>query len=312
MTHEGKNLLVVLGPNASGKTRLAVQLARKLGGEIISADSRQVYRGLDIGAGKDLSDYDRDGPRVPHHLIDIADLNQEFSLFDFQQRFYSVFGLLQHKEVLPILAGGTGLYLEAVLLGYPLIEVPEDPKLRKQCEGLSLEDLTQMLRSRQARLHNVTDLRDRGRLIRAIEIATYSEGKTPPSPPPLNPVVLGIRWPPELLHQRIRQRLEERMKNGLIEEVQGLLDRGVSAEKLFTLGLEYRYVTDFLLGKSKGREDLTENLLRAIAQFARRQRSWFRRMERRGIQIHWTEQGDVEKAVQIVDSFEWKPTPKKI
>jgi tRNA dimethylallyltransferase len=237
---EMKNLVVVLGPTASGKTRLGVELARELGGEIVSADSRQVYRGLDIGAGKDLDEYSSGGSPVAYHLIDIVDLDSEFSVFEYQQRFFSVFEDLLARTVLPIVVGGSGLYLEAVLNGYRMVDVPADPVLRADLEPLSQEALVDRLQALR-RVHNTTDLEDRDRLVRAIE--QYSEQHEPEPGPEIRPVVLGVRWDREVLRGRIRKRLGERLEEGLIDEVQSLREAGVSWEKLSFLGLEYRSKT---------------------------------------------------------------------
>ena len=234
-----KNLLVVLGPTASGKTRLGVELARELGGEIVSADSRQVYRGLDIGAGKDLDEYSSGGSPVAYHLIDIVDLDSEFSVFEYQQRFFSVFEDLLARGATPIVVGGSGLYLEAVLNGYRMIDVPADPVLRADLAPLSQEALVDRLQALR-RVHNTTDLEDRDRLVRAIEIAQYSAQHEPEPGPEIRPVVLGVRWDRQVLRRRIRERLGARLEEGLIDEVQNLHDGGVPWEKLSFLGLEYR------------------------------------------------------------------------
>jgi len=296
---ERPRCLVVLGPTASGKTTLGVRLAAALGGEVVSADSRQVYRGLDIGAGKDLDEYVVDGRPVPYHLIDIVDLDVEFSVFDFQQRFYRTFEALQQRGVLPVIVGGTGLYLEAVLSGYRLAPVAEDPELRGELRELSAEQLVKRLLALDPRPHNTTDLVDRDRLIRAIEIATHQAAHPAPPAPAVEPLVLGTRWPREQLRQRIRRRLAQRLDQGLIEEVEGLVARGVSWEKLHFLGLEYRYVADLVQGRIKSRNDLLQKLASAINQFAKRQQSWFRRMERRGTVIHWLDGADLAPALEL-------------
>ena len=295
----GNDLVMVLGPTASGKTRLGVELARELGGEIVSADSRQVYRGLDIGAGKDLEEYSFGGPPVPFHLIDIVDLDIEFSVFDYQQRFFAVFDDLKARGVPPIVVGGSGLYLQSILNKYRMVEVPEDLDRRAELEVEATTTLIERLRGLRA-VHNTTDLEDRGRLIRAIEIAEYS-AKNPPEPSPeIAAVVLGIRWDRRVLRNRIGKRLAERMREGLIDEVQQLHDAGVSWEKLGFLGLEYRFVSDFLRGVITNENDLRQKLASAIAAFAKRQDSWFRRMERQGTVIHWIEGGDLETARRML------------
>ncbi|MFV2071851.1 MAG: tRNA (adenosine(37)-N6)-dimethylallyltransferase MiaA [Thermoanaerobaculales bacterium] len=294
------NSLVVLGPTASGKTRLGVELARALGGEIVSADSRQVYRGLEIGAGKDLDEYSSGGRPVAYHLVDIVDLDVEFSVFAYQQRFFSVFDDLQARGVVPIVVGGSGLYLEAVLSGYRMVEVPVDPNLRADLEPLTNEALVRRLRALRS-VHNTTDLEDRDRLVRAIEIAQYSTEHEPESGPDIRPVVLGLRWDRKRLRRRIRERLDARLKAGLVDEVQRLHNEGVPWEKLSFLGLEYRFVSDFLRGRIKNENDLRQKLAAAICAFAKRQETWFRRMERRGTEIHWVDEGDLDRALRVVE-----------
>lgn len=278
------NLLVVLGPTASGKTHLAVEAARQLDGEIISADSRQVYRGLDIGSGKDLNEYGT----IPYHLIDVVDPGYEFSLFNFAQAFSLACGGIHERGRLPILAGGTGLYLDAVLRGYELVEVGENRQLRLALEPCTLDELRQRLLSLQPEGHNTTDLNDRSRLVRAIEIAVGARRPEAQSVslPPLSPLVFGLNWPREQLRQRISRRLRERLEHGLIEEVAALHAAGVSWQTLDYYGLEYRFVAQHLQGQLN-RNDLFQKLNSAIHQFAKRQDTWFRRMERQGVNIHW-------------------------
>jgi tRNA dimethylallyltransferase len=294
------NLLVVLGPTASGKTHLGVRLARALHGEVVSADSRQVYRGLTIGAGKDLDEYVVDGETVPYHLIDVVDLDHEFSVFEYQSRCFQVIEDLTARHTLPVLVGGTGLYIEAVLKGYRMVEVPENPGLRAQLAGLSAEELAARLTDLKPGQHNTTDLVDRDRTMRAIEIAAYTRDHEPPPAPELHPLILGTRWPRDVLLTRIRTRLVERIDAGMIEEVQGLLAQGVPSERLEFLGLEYRYVTDYLEGRLATKEELVEKLFVAICQFAKRQGTWFRRMERRGACIHWVDRAAGSEALKAV------------
>ncbi|BCR03341.1 tRNA dimethylallyltransferase 2 [Desulfuromonas versatilis] len=278
------NLLVILGPTASGKTRLGVEAAGALGGEIISADSRQVYRGMDLGTGKDLAEYGE----VPHHLIDIVDPGYEFNVFEFQRRFFEVFAELRGRGRLPVLVGGTGLYLDAVLRGYRLVEVPENPALRAELAGLSDAALRERLRALRPELHNTTDLKDRPRLVRATEIAegeAAAAASLPPLPE-LRPQVFGLSWPREILRRRITARLKERLEQGMIEEVQGLHAAGVAWETLEFYGLEYRFIAQHLKGELN-RNDMIQKLGSAIHQFAKRQETWFRRMERQGTAIHW-------------------------
>jgi tRNA dimethylallyltransferase len=290
------NLLVLLGATASGKTQVGVRIARALNGEIISADSRQVYRGMDLGTGKDLKEYGE----VPYHLIDIVDPGYEFSVFEFQHRFVSAFLDIQGRGKLPILVGGTGLYLEAVLKGYRLVEVPPNPELRSELEPLSLEELADHLKAIHPSLHNTTDLRHRERIIRAIEIAQFNaDPMKQPFLPDLSPIVFGIRWPREVLCQRITRRLRERINQGMMEEIKRLHKAGVSFEKLEFYGLEYRYGAMYLRGLIT-RNDLFQKLNSAIHQFAKRQETWFRRMERRGTRIHWVP-GDKDPAGKILE-----------
>jgi tRNA dimethylallyltransferase len=293
------NLLVIVGPTATGKTRLAVTLALEQGGEIISADSRQVYRGLDIGAGKDLDEYMVDGQKVPYHLIDEVDLDQEFSVFDFQRRFYEVFDNVSARGVLPVLVGGTGLYLDSILMEYNLVAVPENLMLRTELYGLSFEELKQRL-AQVKRLHNVSDFGSPERVIRAIEITTFQKNHAAEVRPALNPLIFGIQVEHQILRQRIHDRLHRRFNQGLIAEVEQLIKRGVSQERLDSLGLEYRYVTRFLTGAITSQDELALKLEQAIYQFARRQESWFRRMERKGIRIHWLEGADLNSAREVI------------
>ena len=290
------NLLVILGPTASGKTRVGVEVARVLNGEIISADSRQVYRGMDIGTGKDLEEYGS----VPYHLIDIADPGYEFNVFEFQRRFVEAFNGIQARGRLPVVVGGTGMYLDAVLRGYRLLEVPENPGLRRELASFSLEDLAARLKGSNPKLHNTTDLLDRERLTRAIEIAESGrEREQPPSLlPETEPAVFGIRLEREILRQRITKRLRERLNRGMIEEVTELAKKGASFETLEFYGLEYRFVAKFLKGELN-RNDMFQKLNSAIHQFAKRQETWFRRMERQGISIHWVD-GNADPAAIIL------------
>ncbi len=289
------NLLVILGPTASGKTRIGVRLAMALGGEIISADSRQVYRGMDIGTGKDLKEYGS----VPYHLIDIVDPGYEFSVFEFQRHFSRAWAEIQGRGKLPILVGGTGLYLDAILRKYRMTEVPANYELRKESAKSPLEDLAARLKAANPKLHNTTDLLDRERVIRAIEIAEYKREAEDGFPlPELKPVVFGILWPREALHQRISQRLRERMNQGMIEEGKRLLGSGVSSRTLDFYGLEYRFIARYLAG-DLNRNDFFQKLGSAIRQLAKRQETWFRRMERQGILVHWVA-GDKDPAVEIL------------
>ncbi|PIE89880.1 MAG: tRNA (adenosine(37)-N6)-dimethylallyltransferase MiaA [Acidobacteria bacterium] len=281
------NLIVILGPTASGKTALGVQLARDLKGEIISADSRQVYRGMDLGTGKDLAEYEE----IQHHLIDIRDPGYEYNLYEFQLNFHEAFRKVSAKNKIPILVGGSGLYLDAIVFNYQIQTVPIDETLRKELAALSLEQLQERLRSGQGQLHNTTDLQSRTRLVRAIEIAEFS-GTTPVKKKHLqkvNPLIFGLQWEPEQLRKRIAKRLTQRMDQGMIAEARRLHERGLSYEKMEYYGLEYKFLARYLKGELN-RNDMTQKLRSAICQFAKRQRSWFRRMERKGAKIHWLTQ----------------------
>lgn len=298
MRTQAFDTLVVLGPTASGKTALGVRLAAALDGEILSADSRQVYRGLDIGSGKDLQEYVLDDRQIPYHLIDIVDLKQEFSVYDFQQAFFEVHQRVAARGKLSVVVGGTGLYLEAVLEQYAFSRAPEDPVLRAELDLLDDSALRARLFALRPEQHNRTDLDDRARLVRAIEIALSPEAAN--AHEPLSPLLLGTCWPRDVLRQRIGERLRARLELGLVEEVERLHAAGYSWERLELLGLEYRFVAQFLQGAIRSRNDLFQKLNSAIAQFAKRQETWFRRMERRGHVIHWIEGADVEQALRIV------------
>jgi len=279
------NLLVILGPTASGKTRLAVAAARALNGEIISADSRQVFRRMDIGSGKDLEEYGE----IPYHLIDILDPGEEFSVFDFQRRFIEAFSLVTYRGRLPVLAGGTGLYLDSVLRGYRMVTAPENPELRRELEEFSLEQLRGRLLALVPEQHNTTELLQRERLIRAIEIALHQEASAElVALPSLRPLVFGIRIEREVVRRRITERLKSRLNGGMIDEVRRLLADGVPPARLDSYGLEYRFVSRYLSGELN-RNDMFQKLNSAIHDFAKRQDTWFRKMERHGLQIIWLE-----------------------
>lgn len=281
------DMLTILGPTASGKTAFAVQLAKELEAEIISADSRQIYRRMDIGTGKDLSDYQIEGKNIPYHLIDIADAGYKYNLFEYQRDFKNVYEDLRRRSVFPILCGGTGLYLESVLKGYKMMPVPQNDELRESLSGKTLEELTQIL-STYKTLHNTTDVDTAKRAIRAIEIQEYY--KTHPQEfvefPEINSLIVGVDISRELRRERISQRLRARLDEGMVQEVRDILASGVSPEDMIYYGLEYKYLTLYIIGEMSY-ESMVSELEIAIHQFAKRQMTWFRGMERRGFKIHW-------------------------
>ena len=306
-------LPVVCGPTASGKTSLAVRLAHRFDGEIISADSRQVYRGLDIGSGKDLHEYTVEGKPVPYHLIDIADPHEIYTLHHYQHDCYRVLNEIRGRGTLPILCGGTGLYIEAVLRGYSLPEVPENRALRNRLRTCSREELEEMLRGLDTgRLHR-TDLSSRKRIIRAIEIVTSGKNEAPDLPtnpprPSIVPLILCTRFKRAELHERISRRLAARLDEGMIGEVAALRETGVPDERLLMLGMEYRHIT-LHLRDATDYDTMVENLRRSIFHLAKRQETWFRGMERRGSRdgipwrFHWVDDADFETAYGIVCKY---------
>lgn len=289
-----KNLIVILGATASGKTALAVRLAYELGGEIISADSRQVYRGMDMGTGKDLNQYVINGKQINYHLIDVVEPQEEFSLFDFQKQFYEIFTDLRQKNILPIMVGGTGLYLEAVLAAYDMPFAPRNESLRKKLSAKTKQELQEMLLSLKPNVHNKTDLEDQNRLIRAIEIELARNTAANESyKPDIDAVVFGIRWERQILRQRITNRLKERLNQGMVEEVKALNKKGIFWTRLESFGLEYRFISMYLQNKINN-EEMTEKLNTGIHQFAKRQETWFRRMEKKNIAINWINGDDYD------------------
>jgi len=288
-----KNLIVILGPTASGKTRLAAQLACDFQGEVISADSRQVYRTMNIGTGKDLKEYVIDGRQIPYHLIDIEDPENEFNVFEFQKRFYAVFSAIRQRKKLPVLTGGTGLYLEAVLCAYDMPEAPINEEIRLELSEKSIEELQDLLCRLKPQLHNRTDLDDKKRLLRAVEIekARIRNNQDLRDRPEITAAVFGVRWERSVLRNRITKRLEERLENGMIEEVAGLHAAGLSWLRLESFGLEYRFISEYLQQRLTF-DEMKNRLNIAIHQFAKRQETWFRRMERKGVQINWIDNGD--------------------
>lgn len=306
-----QKLITILGPTACGKTSLAVALAYSLHmegqeAEILSGDSRQVYRGMTIGTGKDLGDYTVEGYNVPYHLIDICEPGTKYNLFQYQQDFHKAYNEVRGRGALPILCGGTGLYIESVLKGYQLSPVPQNQPLRDRLEGRSLEELTTMLRQlkRQtgSNMHNTTDVDTAQRAIRAIEIETYNlehptELRTLPAIPS---IIIGVNIDRELRREKITQRLRQRLDEGMVDEIRSLLKSGISAEDLMYYGLEYKFITEFVIGQTTY-EEMFRQLEIAIHQFAKRQMTWFRGMERRGFTIHWVDaQLPMEQKVEFV------------
>ena len=287
-------LITILGPTASGKTDLAAHLAYQLDAEIISADSRQVYRGMTIGTGKDLDDYVVHGREIPYHLIDICEPGTKYNLFRYQEDFFSAYTDIVARGKQPILCGGTGLYIESVLKGYHLSPVPQNQALRDKLAGKSLGELTEILAELKSqsgsKMHNKTDVDSCQRAVRAIEIESYNlehpmENRVFPS---IDSVIIGVNINRDARRAKISERLKKRLENGMVAEVKGLLDRGIPAENLIYYGLEYKFVTEYLMGKTSY-EDMFRGLEIAIHQFAKRQMTWFRGMERRGSVIHWVD-----------------------
>ncbi|EKU91291.1 tRNA (adenosine(37)-N6)-dimethylallyltransferase MiaA [Bacteroides oleiciplenus] len=297
------DLIAILGPTASGKTPFAAALADVLDTEIISADSRQIYRGMDLGTGKDLVDYTVNGKQIPYHLIDIADPGYKYNVFEYQRDFLTAYESIEQKGKLPVLCGGTGMYLEAVLKGYKLLPVPENPELRTQLADKSLEELTEMLKQYKS-LHNTTDVDTTKRAIRAIEIEEYY-AHTPVDErafPKLNSLIIGVNIDRELRREKISRRLRQRLDEGMVDEVRRLIDSGIQPDDLIYYGLEYKYLTLYAIGKLTY-EEMYKELETAIHQFAKRQMTWFRGMERRGFTIHWVDAGlPMEEKIAFVQA----------
>ena len=300
-------MITILGPTASGKTTLAAHLAEHLGNaEIISADSRQVYRGMDIGTGKDLCDYTVNGVHIPYHLIDIADAGSKYNLFQYQHDFVKAYDDIMARGATPILCGGTGLYLESVIKGYHLSAVPENKELRDRLSDKTLEELTVILTELKKRngsnMHNTTDVDTAKRAIRAIEIETFN-GEHPMASadvPKIDTLVIGVDIDREERRSKISKRLRDRLDNGMVDEIRGLLDGGIPADDLIYYGLEYKYVTEYAIGRLTY-EEMFEKLEIAIHQFAKRQMTWFRGMERRGTTIHWVDASlSMEEKIQYI------------
>lgn len=287
---EKYDMLAIVGPTASGKTSLAVDVALSIeNAEIISADSRQVYRGMDIGTGKDLAEYERGGKIVPSHLLDVVDAGEKYNLFEFQRDFLVAYNDIVERNAFPVMCGGSGMYVESLLKGYRLLPVPENPILREQLEEKSLDELTAML-AQYKTLHNNTDTDTKKRAIRAIEIEEYYRTCSVDERafPQINCLTVGVAVDREVRRDRISRRLRERLDNGMIAEVQGLLDKGVLPEQLIYYGLEYKYLTQYIIGELNY-DEMVKGLEIAIHQFAKRQMTWFRGMEKRGVHIHWVD-----------------------
>lgn len=301
------DLITILGPTASGKTPLAAALADRMDTEIISGDSRQVYRRMDLGTGKDLVDYVVEGRQVPYHLIDIVEPGTKYNVFEYQRDFLKAYQEITAKGKLPILCGGTGMYIESVLKGYRLLPVPENPELRASLEGKSLEELTHILEGYK-KLHNSTDVDTAKRAIRAIEIEEYYKQQPPEYRefPSLESLVIGVDIDRELRREKITRRLKQRLDEGMVDEVRGLLAEGIHPDNLIYYGLEYKFLTQYAIGELTY-EEMFHQLETAIHQFAKRQMTWFRGMERRGFTIHWLDatlpmEEKVERIVNLINT----------
>lgn len=302
------DLITILGPTASGKTPLAAALASRLGTEIISGDSRQIYRRMDLGTGKDLADYVVDGQQIPYHLIDIAEPGYKYNVFEFQRDFLVAYENIRSRGLLPILCGGTGMYIESVLKGYRLLPVPENPELRMKLADKSLKELTDILATYK-KLHNSTDVDTVKRAIRAIEIEEYylHQNVEERSFPAIHSLIIGVDIDRELRREKISRRLKQRLDEGMADEVRALLESGISPEDLIYYGLEYKYLTLYVTGQLTY-EEMYRQLEIAIHQFAKRQMTWFRGMERRGFTIHWIDaalpmEEKVNKIVSLITTY---------
>lgn len=280
-------LITIIGPTASGKTAFAAALAARLDTEIISGDSRQVYRSMDIGTGKDLADYVVDGKQIPYHLIDICNPGDKYNVFEYQHDFHKAFEEIRKKGKLPILCGGTGMYIESVLRGFKLLDVPQNPALRKSLKGKSLAELEQILASYKV-LHNKTDVDSAQRAIRAIEIEEFYKTEAPDKREyaPINSLIIGVDIDRNLRREKISKRLRARLDEGMVDEVRAILATGVKPDDLIYYGLEYKFLTLYIIGQLTY-DEMVSQLEIAIHQFAKRQMTWFRGMERRGLHIHW-------------------------
>jgi tRNA dimethylallyltransferase len=283
------NLITILGATASGKTGVATHLANQINGEIISADSRQVYRGMDLGTGKDIEEYTIHGTSIPYHLIDIVDAGFEYNVFEYQKDFIQAFEEIQSRKKIPVLCGGSGMYIEAVLKGFKLINVPNNDELRAELDGKDLTELSEILKTYKT-IHNRSDIDTRKRAVRAIEIQDYysHHPETDTYFPEINSLLVGVLFDRDTRRKRISQRLKERLQQGMVEEVKNLLESGVKAESLIYYGLEYKFLTQHVLGQLSY-DEMFRQLEIAIHQFSKRQMTWFRHMEKKGFNIHWIE-----------------------
>lgn len=304
MTGTKFDMVAILGPTATGKTEVAVNLAHKLGGEIISADSRQVYRKMDIGTGKDLETYRIQGIEIPYHLVDIADAGYQYNVFEYQRDFLKVYRDLKTRNAFPVMCGGSGLYLEAVLKGYRLIQVPVNETRRVELQPLTLDQLTELLKSYKT-INNTSDIENKKRALRAIEIEEYriSHPEADFSFPKINSLIVGVTFDRDSRRQRITARLQQRLANGMIEEVEDLLKKGLKPDDLIYYGLEYKYLTLYITGQISY-DEMQNGLNIAIHQFAKRQMTWFRKMERDGFIIHWLD-GYMPMEEKITKILSW-------
>jgi len=303
------NCIVVLGPTAVGKTSIGVALANHFDGEVISADSRQTYCKLDIGSGKDICEYQIDGKKIPYHLIDIVSLPKEYNVYNYQQDFYKVFKDVISRGKMPVIVGGTGMYLDAIIRDYQLVILPENEKLHQELLNTPLEELAARLLKEQPELHTKCDLLEKDRVIKALEIIEAKKNgvdSTSVDRPEIKPLIIGTTLERPQIWEHISIRLQERLDNGMLEEVQSIHDSGITWERLEKLGLEYRYCSLFLQGKIQSKQELFEKLFIAIRQFAKRQETWFRMMEKNGVKINWLEkitdkQSRINQAIELVN-----------
>lgn len=303
------NCIVVLGPTAVGKTSIGVALANHFDGEVISADSRQTYCKLDIGSGKDICEYQVDGKKIPYHLIDIVSLPTEYNVYNYQQDFYKVFKDVISRGKMPVIVGGTGMYLDAIIRDYQLVILPENEKLHQELLNTPLEELAARLLKEQPELHTKCDLLEKDRVIKALEIIEAKKNgvdSTSVDRPEIKPLIIGTTLERPQIWEHISIRLQERLDNGMLEEVQSIHDSGITWERLEKLGLEYRYCSLFLQGKIQSKQELFEKLFIAIRQFAKRQETWFRMMEKKGVKINWLEkitdkQSRINQAIELVN-----------